>query len=65
MKKIHVDKWLTDKCWKCDAVGIDGSCLIKNNDKIEPPKCKDGTCNLTIIRSARLFRNYKKEAPKI
>lgn len=48
MAKWHIDTWRTEKCWRCAAQAIDGSCLIINQGK-KPPQCKDGTCNLRKI----------------
>jgi hypothetical protein len=48
--KIHISLWPTDKCWKCKAYSpICNCCLIRKNENKEPPKCKDGTCNIRKV----------------
>ncbi len=61
-KIFHVSLWATEKCYKCPAVAMTGECLIKMHDHITPPKCIDGSCKLTVIKSKKLYAAYKKTA---
>ncbi len=55
-KIIHISFLPSDKCNKCSALSIMGTCLLKT---VAIPLCKDRTCNLRIINNYKQYKKWK------
>ncbi len=61
---MRISLYRTDKCVKCYMTLINGGCLLIDIEKMQPPKCKDGTCNLRILNRPNSFQEWFIKAVK-
>ena len=59
-----VSLYRTDKCHNCYLCRIEGGCLIIDTENLQPPQCKDGTCNLRILNTPKRFQEWFLKALK-